>query len=126
MNTTEKTVKALHDDIIRKVINEKFPDGTYNIDTLSPVSFNKGYQVTFYTVGMNYTDEAYEALVSLFLEFSADGITYLGFFDGGAEISWRIADKKTAIRLAKQFNQVAVWDWKKCDCIATDGTGRTE
>lgn len=124
MTNTIETTKALHESIIKTLHNGAYEDGTYNINTMESVSFEKGYQVSFYTIGMQYSADDYEFIASMFAEFSIDGIAYVGYFDGCAEISYRIADKMTAVKLAKMFNQVSVWDWKNCECIATDGTGR--
>lgn len=124
MTNTIETAKTLHESIIAKLHNGAYEDGTYNINTMESVSFESGYQVTFYTIGMQYTEDDYEFIASMFAEFSVDGIAYVGYFDGSAEISYRIANKAEAIKLAKMFNQVAVWDWKNGECINTNGTGR--
>lgn len=124
--TTTKSIKALHDEIIRKVTTESFTDGTYDIETLKPVEFKNGFQVSFYTEGMKLSDEQYDYIVSMFLEFSMDGKTYLGYFWNTPEISFRIADKRTAKRLAKQFNQFSIWNWRKGTDIKTKGTGKAE
>ena len=124
MTTTTKSIKALHESIIEKLHNGEYADGTYNINTMAAVEFSKGYQVTFWETGMIHSDDDYEFLHAMFTEASMDGETYIGYFDGYAEISYRIKDKETAIRLAKMFNQVCIWDWKHCECIATNGTGK--
>ena len=123
--TTTKTLKELHETIINSLKASDRPDGTYDIETMESVSFKKGFQVSFYTIGMNYTAETYEYICNMFAEHSMDGKTYIGYFDGCPEISFRIADKATARNLAKQFNQMSIWNWKKCKTINTHGTGRS-
>ena len=124
MTTTIKTAKTLHNEAIEKLSSDLFSDGTYDIDTCESVEFNKGYQVTFWNIGDDYSDERYDYLVSLFTELSMDGKTYLGKFDGSAEISWRFSNKKLAKKYAKLFNQISIWDWKHCEEIKTGGTGK--
>lgn len=120
MTTAIKTTKALHEEILHKLAS--FEDGTYNLETLEAVEFNKGYQVTFCQVGDNYSDDDYDFLVSMFTEVSSDGIVYAGVF-GNPEISFHFANLETAIRYAKKFNQISVWDWKNGCEIKTGGTG---
>ena len=122
--TTTTTTKALHTESIAALRADSFADGTYNITTMEPVEFTKGYQVTFWCIGDNYTDDDYEFISAMFTEVSMDGETYAGKFEGSAEISWRFADKETAIRYAKMFNQISIWDWSAMDTIETGGTGR--
>lgn len=100
-----------------------FEDGTYNFETLEAVSFDKGYQVTFCQVGDNYSDEEIMWLCSIFAEMSDDGKIYCGVF-GNPEISFHFSDRELAIRMAKKFNQISVWDWKAMDEIKTGGTGK--
>ena len=123
---TNTATKTAHESIIAKLHNGAYADGTYDAETLSPVSFETGYQVSFYTIGMELTADDYEFISAMFAEFSMDGRAYVGFFDGCAEISYRIADKLTAVKLARMYNQIAIWDWKNSECIATNGTGRAK
>ena len=123
--TITKSTMDAHKAIIDTLHNGDYADGTYNVNTMEPVSFDKGYQVTFWTIGMNYSADDYEFIHSMFSEFSMDGMTYVGYFDGGAEISYRIESKHETVKLAKMYNQVCVWDWKNCECIDTNGSGRS-
>lgn len=116
------TTKDLHTTAINNLT--ALEDGTYDLATLTPVSFNHGYQVTFCQIGDDYTADDYEFMVAMFSEVSEDGKTYVGKFEGSAEVSFLFADKLTAIKYAKMFNQVSVWDWKNCEEIKTGGTGR--
>ena len=65
----------------------------------------------------------YEFLCDRFLEASMDNTIYLGKFGGTPEISFRVADKALARKLAKRYNQISIWDWHKSKEIKTGGTG---
>ena len=118
------TTLNAHKSAISAISSDSFEDGTYDLSTLETVEFNHGYQVTFCQIGDNYNDDDYEFIVTMFTEASEDGKTYLGKFDGSAEISFLFADKLTAIKYAKMFNQISVWDWKNGAEIKTGGTGK--
>lgn len=117
------SVKQYHEDIIAKLRSDDYSDGTYNIETLNTVDYHSGYQVTFCQIGDDYTDQEYQSKVDEFLAVS-DGIVYAGKFESEPEISFYVKNKRTAIRLAKKYNQISVWDWKAIDEIETGGTGR--
>ena len=99
------------------------PGGTYNLQTLEPVDYPSGYSVTFYQVGDNYTPEEYANLVNEFYEHSSDGIASAGKFDGLPEVSFNVADRNTAVILARRFNQDSIFDWATGTLIKTGGTG---
>ena len=124
MTTTTTSTKALHAEAIRKLSSDSFADGTYNLNTLEAVEIDHGYQVTFCQVGDNYSDDDYDFITAMFLEVSEDGIVYGGKFDGCAEISFLFTSKLTAVKYAKMFNQISIWDWKNCEEIKTGGTGK--
>ena len=42
---------------------------------------------------------------------SSDGVITAGKFGGTPEISFNVANRDTAIRLAKKYNQISIWDW---------------
>lgn len=117
------TTKSIHADAIARIATPAFEDGTYDLSTLETVEFSDGYQVTFCQVGDDYSADDYEFLVAMFTEISTDGKVYAGKFDGSAEISFHVKDKNVAIKYAKMFNQVSIWDWKNADEIKTGGTG---
>ena len=122
--TTTMSTKALHAEAIRKLSNNAFADGTYNLRTMEAVEFNHGFQVTFCQIGDDYSEDDYDFISAMFSEVSEDGIVYGGQFDGSAEISFLFTDKLTAIKYAKMFNQISIWDWKNCEEIKTGGTGK--
>lgn len=121
--TTTTTTKAMHEAAIEALNDKRFPDGTYNLATMKTVEFATGYQVTFCQVGDNYSADDYDFLVAMFTELSTDGNVYAGKFGGTPEISFHFSDMAAAIRMAKKFNQVSIWNWKACDEIKTGGTG---
>jgi len=123
MTTTTMTTLEAHKRIVEALNNPSYADGTYDMKTLETKEFKKGFQVTFWNVGDDYTAERYDYLVSLFTELSMDGRTYIGKY-GTGEISWRFENKKLAKRYARLFNQISIWDWKHCKEIKTGGTGR--
>ena len=124
MFTLIESIKALHSDMLNSLCSDAYADGTYNLETLEPVSFDDGFQVSFCNVGDNYSADDYLFICSMFSEVSSDGIVYAGKYDGTAEISFHFSDKLTAIKYAKKFNQISIWDWKACDEIKTGGTGK--
>lgn len=121
---TTTTTKTAHENAIISLLSDIFPDGTYNLSTMEAVEFSKGYQVTFCQEGDNYSADDYDFLVAMFCEFSSDGNVYAGKFGGTPEISFHFSELKYALRFAKMFNQISIWDWSKMDEIKTGGTGK--
>ena len=80
--------------------------------------------MTFWQIGDDYTNVEYMRKVNEFLRVSSDGRTAAGKFGGSPEISFHVPDRATALRLARKYNQISVWDWEKADEIKTGGTGR--
>lgn len=115
--------QAEHQAAISALSSDDYDSGTYDINTMEQVSYPKGYQVTFSQIGDNYSDAEYADKVNEFLNISSDGKVLAGKFEGTPEISFHCNSKSTAIRLAKKYNQISIWDWGKCDEIKTGGTG---
>ena len=113
-----------HQRAISELSSSKYPDGTYNLKTLKPLSYNNGYQVSFCRIGDNYSPKEYAAKVNEFLDVSSDKIASAGKFQSTPEVSFHIKDKSVAIKKAKKYNQISVWDWKSGEEIETGGTGR--
>ena len=121
----ERTL-AYHKRMVVEVDKDKYPDyNTYDIATLKTVSYDRGYQVTFWCKGDNYSPSEYAGLVNEFLRHVPGHVTNVGKYEG-AEISFRVMDKRTALRLARKYNQISVWDWEKEEEISTGGTGRRD
>lgn len=122
LTATEKT-QMEHKRAVQELNSSKYEDGTYDIATKKPVSYDDGYQVTFCQIGDNYSDIEYARKVNECLERSSDGKTCAGKFEGTPEISFHFADRATAIAYARANNQISIWDWKNGDQILTGGTG---
>ena len=116
-------LQGFHAKQIRELGGDSYEDGTYNLETMQPVSYSSGYQVTFCQIGDNYTAEEYAEKVGEFLGASSDGVTSAGKFGGTPEISFNVADRETAVALARKYNQISIWDWAVDDQIETGGTG---
>ena len=119
----ERTLSQ-HLRLVNELSSDKYPDfSTYDVATLGIKTYNNGYQVTFWNVGDDYTPQEYADRVNEFLRNVPDHVTNAGKY-GTPEISFRILSKRTALRLARKYNQISVWDWEKEEEINTGGTGR--
>lgn len=116
--------QAEHASRVSELASDSYEDGTYDLGTMTPVSYNRGYQVTFSQIGDNYSAAEYADRVNEFLAVSSDGKTLAGKFEGTPEVSFHVSNRRVAERLAKKYNQISIWDWKNCDEIKTGGTGR--
>ena len=122
--TATKATKGIHQKTIDRLRSKSYDDGTYNVNSLKPVDFQKGYQVTFCQIGDNYSDDEYADKVNEFYALSSDGESYAGKFESEPEISFHFDNLSDAIRMAKKYNQISIWDWEKGEPIDTGGTGR--
>ena len=120
----DNTTQAKHQAAIKELSQAKYDDGTYNLDSLEPTSYKDGYQFTFSQIGDNYSDSEYAEKVNEFLAVSSDGKTSAGKFESALEVSFHCKDKDTAIRMAKKYNQISIWDWENQIDIKTGGTGK--
>jgi len=121
-----KATKGEHQKAIDRLRSKDYDDGTYSVTSLKPVDFKDGYQVTFCQIGDDYSDEEYAEKVNEFYEYSSDGESYAGKFQSEPEISFHVSSLEDAIRLAKKYNQISIWDWATGDSIDTGGTGRRD
>ena len=119
-----KSTQEQHSEAVKELSQDKYPDGTYDTSNYKPVEYEDGYQVTFCQIGDNYNAVDYDARVNEFLSASSDGRVSAGKFESTPEISFHVKSREEAIRLAKKYNQISIWDWKNCDEIKTGGTGR--
>lgn len=122
----DESTQAFHKRQIQTLDGDSYPDGTYNLETLTTVEYDSGYQVTFCQIGDDYTDTEYADRVNEFLAVSSDGITSAGKFGGTPEVSFNVPDRETAIALGKKYNQNSVLEWSTMDFILTGGTGRRD
>lgn len=101
-------------------------DGTFDLETGEPVSYETGYQLAFQTTDSEkpgkptfLTDEEYDAKVDE-LARQTGSKPHLGNFDV-PEISFRSEDLEQAKDLAfKKYNQHSIWNWEKMDIIEND------
>ena len=122
---TERTLSE-HKRYVEILRSDQYPDyNTYQLPNLSIVNdFNEGYQVTFWQIGDNYTPSEYARICNEFLKYAVDHVTHAGKFENTPEISFRFLNKRMAMRLARKYNQISIWDWGNGDEISTGGTGR--
>lgn len=109
--------RALRDALAKSVTE----DGTYDLTTGKPRSYETGYQVSFQEETTErqghdayITDEEYDRKVEALkkeLKVEPD----LGRF-GEPEVSFHVESKEKALELARRFNQESVYDW------STNGT----
>jgi hypothetical protein len=114
-----------HEQVTQELAKDKYPDGTYDAETLKPVSYDDGFQVTFRQIGDidNLSDNDYNERVNEFMAASSDKKVLAGKFEGTPEVSFHVNSREKAVELAKKYNQISVWDWKDCNEIKTGGTG---
>lgn len=123
INWADDSTQSFHQDRIKELDSDSYPDGTYDLDTMVRVDYTSGYQVTFCQIGDDYTASEYAEKVNEFLAISTDGIASAGKYGGTPEVSFNFADKETAIAYAKKYNQESIWDWVNFEPIMTGGTG---
>lgn len=122
----DENTQKKHTQAIEKLMSSEYESGTYDLETLKQVEYNKGYQVTFSQIGDRYSDKEYANKVNEFLSASSDGKASAGKFEGTPEVSFHVGDRKVAEELGRKYNQISIWDWEKGDEISTGGTGRRE
>lgn len=99
-------------DYANKVYYENvlaFENGTYDYDTLEPISFESGYQVSFERKEHPLSDSEYNDIANRLAQ--TYGKAYIGIWDG-IELSYHIDDLEDALRVGRMFSQIAIWDWK--------------
>ncbi|MBO6263845.1 MAG: hypothetical protein J6N93_06230 [Clostridia bacterium] len=93
---------------------------TYDYQTGKKVELKDGYMVSFHQNEPNesghykshfgrYSEEEYDRLANKFVEEN-DAEIYIGTYDEDPEISFKVKDKKQAIKLMIDYNQDAIWD----------------
>ena len=84
-------------------------DGTYILDSVgTSVMLNGGYQVSFEEANNPLDEQAFNEYAN---EYATYFKPYIGVWDKQVELSFHIKDKDFALAMAKNFNQVAIWDW---------------
>lgn len=98
------------------------PDGTYDFETGEAVSFvgQKKWQVSFQTTASEdknsneyLTDDEYDSLVDR-LSKETGSKPYLGKFEA-LEISFACDTEQQALDIAREFNQMSVWNWERME-----------
>ena len=93
-----------------KVLLGKEP-GTYDLMTGAPKSYADGYQVSFQKSKVRYSDDEYDRLAHKLIA-ETENAPDAGMFDDGPEISFHCPTARLALKIAKDYNQKSVWDWK--------------
>ena len=96
-----------------ELADPKYPDGTYDLETLADISYPDGYQVTFCQIGDAYTDKEFSDLAAEFIGYSSGKKADAGKFKSAPEISFNVRDFKQAYDLGVKWNQVNILNWKK-------------
>ena len=60
----------------------------------------------------DYADDEYDDYVYECMERTG-GLPFIGIYGSEPEISFHCEDRKTMLTMAKDFNQLSVWDVKK-------------
>lgn len=91
-------------------------DGTYTMEG-KKISHKTGFQVTFHQIGVEYSAEEYNAIVKK-LSTVTRATPEVGRFSGfEPHISFCCADRDMAVRICKQYGQLAYWDWSKRESV---------
>lgn len=128
----EKKEKPQHYRDRRDALADKMKeDGTYDLDTGEPVSFDEGYQVSFQEEttereghsAYKDTDEYDRLVIALSKESNAQ--PNLAKF-GEPELSFHVSSLEKALEVARRHNQESIFDWSTFECIPNpDFVGRT-
>lgn len=106
--------------------NRKYPfTGMFHLANLKMVQHNGGFQVLFWDGSGRYTPEEYARIVNEFLHYSTGHSADVTKRDGKASISFHIASKRDAFRLARKYGSHSVWDWLNNEEISAERKRRT-
>ena len=99
---------------------ENLEDGTYSFHQsgqggviFKPVSFDKGYQVSFVNHKNRKNQKAFWSGFKLMKNVTKNGTAYLGVYQGEVELSFHFDDVSLAHDTACVFEQMSIWDWEK-------------
>ena len=99
--------------------NSKEDNVTLDVETGKPVSFDKGYSVSFQQSTDNYSDEEYAEKVAECRD-KCDGKVYAGKYGGDAEASFHTDNIDDAKELMYKYNQESIYDWQHETLIMND------
>ena len=107
------------DSITNVAKNSKEDNVTLDSETGKPVSFKKGYSVSFQQSTDNYSDEEYNAKVEE-CKSKCDGKLYAGKYGGDAEASFHTDSLEDAKEIMYKYNQESIYDWEHDTLIMND------
>jgi len=116
---TKSKYRMARNKFVRELLGKE--DGTFDLESGNPVSYNDGYQVAFQTTESEdgkMSDEEYDKIVEEIVK-ATGAKPNLGNFEV-PEISFHVATKKQAKELMKKYNQHSIWDWKAGDIILNE------
>ena len=99
--------------------NSKEDNVTLDIETGEPVSFEKGYSVSFQQSTDAYDDNEYYDKVEE-CRNKCDGKVYAGKYGGDAEVSFHTDNLDDAKEIMYKYNQESIWDWEHETLIMND------
>lgn len=116
----DKEDKTNYRDKITDVAkNSKEDNVTLDVETGKPVSFEKGYSVSFQQSSDTYNDEEYAEKVAECRD-KCDGKVYAGKYGGDAEASFHTDNIDDAKELMYKYNQESIYDWQHETLIMND------
>lgn len=81
------------------------------------VTLKSGYQVSKKDLGRIAIADFTEQIINDIISYGLQRGEYAGFWiENGfiyVDISKRVATKKDALQIGRQYSQIAVWDWRK-------------
>lgn len=123
--------------VIKRLKNYKGKEpATYDYATGKKVDLKDGYMVTFHQNEPDesghykshfgrYTEEEYDRLTNEFVKEN-DAEIFIGTYDEEPEISFKVKDKKQAIKLMIDYNQDAIWDNQNGKLIKNKNRDKTK
>lgn len=115
----EKEDTNYRDKITDVAKNSKEDNVTLDVETGKPVSFEKGYSVSFQQSSDAYSDEEYAEKVAECRD-KCDGKVYAGKYGGDAEASFHTDNIDDAKELMYKYNQESIYDWQHETLIMND------
>ncbi len=107
----ERTL-ASHTRILGEISSAKYGDNaTYDLSDYRRIAYEDGYQVAFIRPGANYNPVDYATMVNDFLRYVPGHKANATKVNGYPEITFRFTNLRTAMRLARKYKQVSIWDW---------------
>jgi len=122
---TESKYRQMRNKWVKDLI-QKGEDGTFDLTSGKPVSYEDGFQVSFQTTsseegGVNDAD--YDKTVDELTKLTGSQ-PHLGSY-GVPEVSFHCSDLKQALEIGKKYNQESVYDWLTGECIPVLGIDKS-